>query len=94
MTNWKARGADPTEGFDGWWIVGPKGEVIGVVDGPQNHLARQAAMRLVKSAPELFEALEAWEEPNTCGCDTIECRGTCAPAKTRAALAKARGESQ
>jgi len=40
----------------------------------------------------LLALLKEWDEPGACGCDTATCRGTCLPARTRDAIAKATGE--
>jgi len=48
---------------------------------------------LSKQLNELLLALlKEWDEPGACGCDTATCRGTCLPARTRDAIAKATGE--
>ena len=60
--------------------------------GRINTETAKANAQLAAAAPDLLALLKEWDEPGACGCDTAMCRGTCLPARTRDAIAKATGE--
>jgi len=81
-------------------VIGPRGHALADCKFSHSATNRQlpteseciANARLIAAAPDLLALLKEWDEPGACGCDTATCRGTCLPARTRDAIAKATGE--
>ena len=88
---WLAKPTGPWDGWDGWSVEDASGSVVCDAHGSQLSGTREANARLIAGAPEMLEALkayEAWADKTIC--KDVELSGI--RKQIRAAIARATGE--